>query len=612
MHSKFTKHGKGSGRRAVDYLLAECDHKGEVRAEVSVLRGNPEMFVAVADSLSFSRRYTSGVIAWAPEDAPTDQQISAVLDDWERMAFAGLEPDQYSMTAVLHRDDDGGVHIHTLTARVELATGKALNIAPPGHLKDFDAFRDMWNYTEGWARPDDPARGRLMQPGHEAHQPRTKTKITEYLTAVVESGLITNAAEMRAELAEIGEVIRQGVDKNGVDFISIRPVGASRNVRLKGDIFNHDWDIHRAGRALTTASGPAAGADRANHNRAASTAREQFDAAVSRRAEYNQERYQAPARSADLNADRVKPATETEPGDTGKAGAAEHQRKQPDPRRTEPEPESSSYFSNPRERRAPAGDFEDTEGRRQAASAPDRQGLAKAADYHGFDQYWPGSLSDHWSPEPRLGHLQPRRTTKPVTAKDKNPGPTRSADRVWPMVRWEDVRSNRSEQPALDPECRWRSVDDTEGVLNDDRVGAAIAEAVRAATERVRTAAEATQRAVDRVTAVCRGYAERLRARATANGHRGADYPERYSGRDERYERTNPPDAGCLETERQLYRSDLRAGEHQRGEIERQCEVLDQATRELSDSCQAAVELNQQEELQREQLQSSKAQGLSM
>ena len=41
---------------------------------------------AVADSLDFEHRYTSGVIAWAPEDQPTDEQIEAVLDAFEETA----------------------------------------------------------------------------------------------------------------------------------------------------------------------------------------------------------------------------------------------------------------------------------------------------------------------------------------------------------------------------------------------------------------------------------------------------------------------------------------------------------------------------------------------
>ena len=36
------------------------------------------MAAAVADSLDFEHRYTAGVIAWAPEDEPTDEQIEAL------------------------------------------------------------------------------------------------------------------------------------------------------------------------------------------------------------------------------------------------------------------------------------------------------------------------------------------------------------------------------------------------------------------------------------------------------------------------------------------------------------------------------------------------------
>ena len=46
---------------------------------------------AVADALAFEHNYTSGVIAWAPDDTPTDAQIGAVIDAFEQTAWAGLE-----------------------------------------------------------------------------------------------------------------------------------------------------------------------------------------------------------------------------------------------------------------------------------------------------------------------------------------------------------------------------------------------------------------------------------------------------------------------------------------------------------------------------------------
>ncbi len=65
MHIKFLAHGTGADRKAANYLLGEQDATGKPREGVEVLRGNPDMVAAVADSLDFEHRYTSGVIAWA-------------------------------------------------------------------------------------------------------------------------------------------------------------------------------------------------------------------------------------------------------------------------------------------------------------------------------------------------------------------------------------------------------------------------------------------------------------------------------------------------------------------------------------------------------------------
>ena len=169
MHLKFLPHGKGSAGAAVDYLVGERDAEGQEREGVEVLRGNPDIVAAVADSLEFERKYTSAVIAWAPDDRPTGEQIEAVLDEFEKTAWAGLEPDRYAWTAVLHRERGGGVHAHILAAQCDLQTGRSLNIAPPGWQRTFDPLRDAFNHEYSWSRPDDPARARAQRPGHLAY-----------------------------------------------------------------------------------------------------------------------------------------------------------------------------------------------------------------------------------------------------------------------------------------------------------------------------------------------------------------------------------------------------------------------------------------------------------
>ena len=128
---RFLSHGKGSAKAAAKYLVGELDAEGREREGVEVWRGNPDMVAAVADSLDFERKYRSAVIAWAPEDRPTDEQIEAVLDEFEKTAWAGLEPDRYAWTAVLHRESGGGVHAHILAAQCDLQTGRSLNSKCP-------------------------------------------------------------------------------------------------------------------------------------------------------------------------------------------------------------------------------------------------------------------------------------------------------------------------------------------------------------------------------------------------------------------------------------------------------------------------------------------------
>ena len=72
---KFLARGTGSAAGAADYLLGERDAAGELREGVELLRGDPHQVAAMADTLEFKHKYTSGVIAWAPDDVPTDEQI---------------------------------------------------------------------------------------------------------------------------------------------------------------------------------------------------------------------------------------------------------------------------------------------------------------------------------------------------------------------------------------------------------------------------------------------------------------------------------------------------------------------------------------------------------
>ncbi len=298
MMIKFFPRGRGGGRGPTEYLTKETvtvDGKTTTRNPApEVLRGNTANTRALIDTCQHKYKYTSGVIAFAGDDAPTEAQQQQVMDDFERLAFAGLEPDQYDILWVRHRHE-GNTELHMVVPRQELTTGKALNIAPPGHAKYYDHLRDAWNYEQGWARPDDPARALAQSKDitygkpHLVERADAKTEITELLLQRIQAGEITDRVGVIDALSELGEVTRQGKD-----YISVKPEGFNKALRLRGGIYGQDFDV----RAIATSreqatAGP--GENREAHAERATKARAKLAGWIERRAGYNESRYKRPA-----------------------------------------------------------------------------------------------------------------------------------------------------------------------------------------------------------------------------------------------------------------------------------------------------------------------------
>lgn len=332
MHIKFLAHGTGSGDGAKRYLMAKTDHLGHIRAEVKVLRGDPDLTAKLIDSLKFVQRYTSGVVAWTKEDAPTEEEQQKFIDDFERTAFAGLEKDQYDMLVIRHVGEDGSVHLHILVPRVDLKSGKSFNIAPPGWETTFDPLRDFWNYSKGWARPDDPLRARLNQPGPMALasksvaknasvedvrealfvEPDPKAILTSWLHSKIVAGQITDRDQLIKALGAVGTINRVANDS-----ISIRLEDGAKPIRLKGDIYGSSFDAksirETAEKTIRPTDGKkvrstdrksirstddkqASATDkRESANReAAATARAELEKRIASRAEFNHRKYPYP------------------------------------------------------------------------------------------------------------------------------------------------------------------------------------------------------------------------------------------------------------------------------------------------------------------------------
>lgn len=318
VHIKFLEHGKGSAAKASSYVLDKLDHLGNVRAGVEVLRGDATTFNAICDSSPHLWKYTSGVITWSKEDAPTDEQIKEVLDNFEGHAFAGLDPSQYHLFAVLHTDQDGSKHIHVLTPRLDIQSGKSLNIAPPGHEKHFDSLRDYFNTKYQWSRPDDLLLMRTTQePNHiaklnaqakkilssQALENLPKKQFCQAIDNYVRTLLKTQTASNRAEIvACINEL--DGIDsiKPSKDYLAIT-LKNGKTHRLKGDFYNEKFEIGSYSEHLRAAAENRA---TANELAAALTDADQLRATYrAKRAAYHQQHHAFAPSTADDNRPKI-------------------------------------------------------------------------------------------------------------------------------------------------------------------------------------------------------------------------------------------------------------------------------------------------------------------
>ena len=236
MQHKGTKHGTGSGRRAIQYLLAEMDSKGNIRAGVDVLRGDPWGVADLIDSLPFKYKYTSSILGFAVEEDPQTEEIESLLIDLEKVYFAGLSPNRYCWCVVMHTGDDGRKDIHIVVARVDLDTGKSFNPLPPGHIGSLDHLRDYYNHKHGWARPDDPVRRNMIEKGLDAHNPGDRTSIENALWSLVESGKIKSRDDVITQLKEWGSINRQGKT-----YVTVIPEGKKQGIKLRGGMFESNW-----------------------------------------------------------------------------------------------------------------------------------------------------------------------------------------------------------------------------------------------------------------------------------------------------------------------------------------------------------------------------------
>lgn len=251
---KFFPNGKGGGAGPVDYLTARTvlaydesrdlirDANGQPQQVTrdplpEVLSGDPQIITDLIDACPHKWSYRAGVISFATDDAPTEDQQQEVIDRFEELAFAGLEGDQYSCLWVRHTHEDR-VELHFCAPRMELHSGRSLNIAPPGYQRAIDSMRDLLNKAHGWADPMDASRRQDVRLIPEApHKAKGREALHDWAMDQVSLGLLNNRDDIITAFSDAGFEL----PRVGKNYITVKDPESSERWRLRGEIFNEDW-----------------------------------------------------------------------------------------------------------------------------------------------------------------------------------------------------------------------------------------------------------------------------------------------------------------------------------------------------------------------------------
>lgn len=256
---KFFPNGKGGGAGPVDYLTARTvlaydenrdlirDASGQLKNVTrdplpEVLRGDAAIMIDLIDACPHKWSYRAGVISFAEGDKPSEEEQQQVIYRFEELAFAGLDGDQYACMWVRHTHEDR-VELHFCTPRMELYSGRSLNIAPPGYERAFDSLRDLMNKENDWADPMDAARTAETKKVTEApDRAAGREALHGWISDQIYEGLITDRAVLIEALKESGfEVPRAG--KN---YLTVKDPDTGERWRLKGEFFHEDWTAETA------------------------------------------------------------------------------------------------------------------------------------------------------------------------------------------------------------------------------------------------------------------------------------------------------------------------------------------------------------------------------
>ncbi|MEZ9881828.1 hypothetical protein, partial [Vibrio sp. 10N.261.51.E5] len=205
-----------------------------------LLSGNPDVTRELLKEASrFSKAYTYGCLGFEESNIPTSQK-QKLMESFEQTLMAGLNPNQYDMVWIEHRDKDR-LELNFHVVNMELTTGKALT--PYVHSRDvkrIDTWKSIANDTYGFTDPNDPSKKRTFALGNNS-RPRQEVmrQVDQHIFQRAADGELNNQKDIVNALNAIDGVT---VTRNTKSSISFKAEGHEKPIRLKGDMYGKSFE----------------------------------------------------------------------------------------------------------------------------------------------------------------------------------------------------------------------------------------------------------------------------------------------------------------------------------------------------------------------------------
>lgn len=226
--------GGASPSSATDYMLG----KDRDRENAKVLQGNPELTLAIAESLEFKHKHTVGVLSFEEENISEKAKFE-IMQSFEETLLAGLDKDQYNITWIEHRDKDR-LELNFIIPKVDLNSGKAMN--PYFDAVDrnlVNTWQDLTNFDYGLSDPNDPSKKQSHVIAKDL--PKDKKQLSESIGnsifAEIQKGNISNRNDVVKHIESLGLEVANVKPKS----ISIKDPSGKANIRLKGELYEENF-----------------------------------------------------------------------------------------------------------------------------------------------------------------------------------------------------------------------------------------------------------------------------------------------------------------------------------------------------------------------------------